>query len=80
MKRYDFDIIVEDAETSDTRDIEQRLSKAGCEDASVSLCPDGTIKIGFDRPGGCIDTAILSATDAIQATGARIIRVDRGNP
>ncbi len=79
MQKYDFDIIIDDPETGGPRDIEQRLFEAGCQDASVSHGPNGTIRIGFDRLGACIDTTILSATDAIQATGLRIIRVDRGD-
>ena len=57
-------------------DFENRFYDAGCDDACVSFT-NGLIHVDFSREAASMDEAIVSATDAVMATGAKIVRVDK---
>ncbi|MDW9481856.1 hypothetical protein GOB57_24720 [Sinorhizobium meliloti] len=75
MKRHWFDVIATGLD-HESRGFEKKLHDAGCDDA-VLVVRGGLICVSFAREAATMEEAIISATDAVRATGATIIRVDR---
>lgn len=75
MQGHSF-VVVATGLDHNAEDFEDRFYAKGCDDAVVSVV-SGLIHVDFTREAASLDEAIVSATDAVMATGARIIRVDR---
>jgi predicted DNA-binding transcriptional regulator AlpA len=74
MTIYEFAIIASGLDhTAD--DFESRFYDAGCDDATVSF-QKGRIIVDFAREANAIEDAISTAMKAVQATGAKIDRVE----
>jgi hypothetical protein len=58
-----------------TRDnYEDALYEAGCDDALIAVV-NGVVLLDFDREGPSFQQALVSATDAVQAAGGKVVRV-----
>lgn len=75
MKTHWFDVIATGLDY-EADDFEKKFHDAGCDDALL-VVREGLICVSFAREAASIEEAIVSATDAVQATGARIVRIDR---
>jgi len=56
-------------------DFEDRFFEAGCDDALVAIIK-GTVILDFDRAAKNLIHAIATAVRDVQATGARVVRVE----
>jgi hypothetical protein len=58
-----------------TRDNDEgALYDAGCNDALIAVV-DGVVFLDFDRERPSFQQAVVSATDAVQAAGGKVVRV-----
>lgn len=73
MKTHWFDVIATGLD-HEADDFETKF--AGCDDA-VLVVRGGLICVSFAREAASLEEAIVSATDAVKAAGATIIRIDR---
>lgn len=53
---------------------EDAIYDAGCDDALIAVI-DGEVFMDFDREGLSFQQAVISATDAVQAAGGKVVRV-----
>lgn len=75
MKTHWFDVIATGLD-HEADDFEKKFYDAGCDDALL-VVRGGLICVSFAREAATMEEAIVSATDAVRATGATIIRIDR---
>jgi hypothetical protein len=75
MKTHWFDVIATGLDHQ-ADDFEKKFYDAGCDDALL-VVRDGIICVSFARDAATMDEAIVTATDAVRATGASIIRIDK---
>lgn len=73
MKKYDFTLILADAEL--TEELADRLFVAGCDDGSPGMC-GGVVSIDFHREAPSLEQAIRSAIAHVHAAGCRLTRVE----
>jgi hypothetical protein len=78
-REFDFALIVGGVPAL-TRDVEDALFRAGCDDATVSM-RYGLLYIEFSRTGSSLKEAILGAIHAVEGAGigAQVLRVDECN-
>lgn len=75
MKTHWFDVIATGLD-HEADDFEKSFYEAGCNDALLVI-RGGLICVSFAREAATMEEAIVSATDAVRATGATIIRIDK---
>jgi predicted DNA-binding transcriptional regulator AlpA len=74
MKTYNFAIIASGADPADGN-LESRLSKAGCDDATISF-HKGLLILQFSRQAKNFAHAIISAFEDVHKAGARVERFE----
>lgn len=74
MTKFEFSIIASGLDPA-ADDFEQRFYDAGCDDAAIAF-QKGHIIVDFTREATSISEAIVTAMRDVQATGARVDRVE----
>jgi microcompartment protein CcmK/EutM len=75
MRTHLFDVIATGLD-HEADDFEAKFYDGGCDDALI-VVRGGLICVSFAREASSMDEAIVGAVDAVKATGATIIRIDR---
>jgi hypothetical protein len=74
MKTFEFSIIASGLD-HEAENFADRFFNAGCDDATVSFQKGHTI-LDFARDADCVDEAICSAMECVEAAGATVDRVE----
>jgi len=72
MPEYEFELTASGALTDDVIDA---LVEAGCDDATF-LTKDALTFAAFSREAGTLLEAVVSAIEALESVGLRVLRVD----
>jgi len=75
MNIYEFTLVLDGVEPQ-TKDLEDKLYSAGCDDALINF-RNNTVYLDFDREADTLEDAVISAIKAIENTdlGAKVISV-----
>jgi len=73
MEQYSFTVQISGG-PADHPQYEDVIFEAGCNDALIAVV-DGRMLLDFDRYAASYDSAVSSATHALQSIGATIVRV-----
>lgn len=75
MKTFEFSVIASGLDPA-AEDFEQRFYDADCDDAAIAF-QKGHIIVDCTREATSVGEAIVSAVRNVQATGARVDRVEK---